>query len=37
VARRQRQNHQVEGDGVVVQWDNGACTDVVKDNEITLA
>lgn len=25
----------VEGDGVVVQWDNGARTDLVKDNEIT--
>ncbi len=27
----------VEGDGVVVQWDNGARTDVVKDHEITRA
>lgn len=27
----------VAGDGVVVQWDNGARTDVVKDNEISRA
>jgi hypothetical protein len=27
----------VAGDGVVVQWDNGAHTDVVEDNEINRA
>jgi hypothetical protein len=27
----------VTGDGCVIRWDNGAETDVVKDNEISRA